>query len=213
MDLQGYTRGRGRAIRNQQTVPKSPSFQNAQNQLLSDLTAFQNAQNQILKTPTNDLPPSLSQYALPEMHQTSSLMNSEMLLPLNLPVKSLNRVNSLPIYQLPVNLQVEKKNFVDQNNNNETNYNVFNQYKLKNNPKNSQIFQKKKSWNTFQTNDDDDDDTCSICDRSDKHVLCKICGHSWKGRRRIKCEKHPSTVMLMDSANCPQCHSVELKEV
>lgn len=72
--------------------------------------------------------------------------------------------------------------------------------------------QAKKSWNVFQSNDSDDD-SCKICDRSDKTVFCKTCGHSWKGRQRIKCEKHPSTVMLMDSLNCPECHSVDLKEI
>ncbi len=37
----------------------------------------------------------------------------------------------------------------------------------------------KKSWNVFQTNESDDD-SCAICDRPDLTVFCKTCGHSWK---------------------------------
>jgi len=178
MDLQGGlsqgyypARGRGRAIRNN----------------MSKLTSYKLPdQTELSKTPT-ELPPSLSQYMLPDMHDIKS-MNDECILPV-----------------------ATKTQVIDQNNN-KTDYNIFNKYKLNKSPTIQKI-QKKKSWNTFQSNDDDDDDSCPICDRSDKHVLCKICGHSWKGRRRIRCEKHPSTVMLMDSNNCPQCHSTELKEV
>lgn len=91
---------------------------------------------------------------------------------------------------------------------------AFNPYKLTNvqPAQKSMGFKPQQKWKAFESGDDDDDG-CQICDRSDRTVFCKTCGHNWKGRQRIKCDKHPSTVMLMDSLNCPDCHSIDLKEI
>ncbi len=59
--------------------------------------------------------------------------------------------------------------------------NVYNS-KLDKVPQDKYKFKKpqvKKPWNVCQASDSDED-SCKICDRSDKTVFCKTCGHSWK---------------------------------
>jgi len=47
--------------------------------------------------------------------------------------------------------------------------------------------------------------TDCICDRKLRLVLCPLCGDSFTGRVRKKCQKHPHDLYLMDFDKCPQC--------
>ncbi|CAF0720597.1 unnamed protein product [Brachionus calyciflorus] len=66
----------------------------------------------------------------------------------------------------------------------------------------------KKSKKSF-----DDSSICKICERDDGDLICKNCGHMWKGRQRIKCSTHTNTLFLMDFVFCPKCQTDDIKEL
>lgn len=111
--------------------------------------------------------PALSQYVLPcdnqhENFETSSKTSAFKEYELDMNSNIIDNVNKQIFSASVAALQAQKQ--ID----------PFNKYKINN------TAPKKKFWTTFQTNDDDEDDSCPICDRSDKNVFCKTCGHSWK---------------------------------
>lgn len=201
MDSQGFSRGRGRA-----RMTRTSSFQQ-----------YQHHEPSFVPTTPPGTPPHLAQYMLPEImdNEFETIIPTKKTITLN---ERFHKFESVDINNNAPNTKTLNKNVnintVNKNVNTNSAYNkltspnVYNQYKYKNKP-----FQKK-AWSACSTKDDDEeDDSCKVCDRSDKNVFCVTCGHSWKGRMRIKCLKHPSTVMLCDSTACPECHSAELKEI
>ncbi|XP_068700984.1 uncharacterized protein [Montipora capricornis] len=43
------------------------------------------------------------------------------------------------------------------------------------------------------------------CYRSPETILCKRCGGSFVGRKRIQCQRHKNIIHLMDCAYCVFC--------
>ena len=168
MDLPGISRGRGRYATRQPTTKQTP---------------FQEYEVFSPSSPTGSPPPPLSSYVLP----TASAPLSQY----ELPESSLKDIYAfediVPFKKTPeINAKLPVP---DQNNNtDDANYNAnkFNPYT--NNYNNNKfrfnqkpIAKKPSSWGTLSAlTPNDYDDSCQVCDRSDKTVLCKSCGHDWK---------------------------------
>lgn len=158
----------------------------------------------------NSESPSLSQYILPEttpfsQYELPKMENKNK----NSELKEYSQIISAIQKAAAESASIVPKPAVDVNNN-PADYEFVSKYKVV--KKQPQV--KKPTWTIPNFDDDDeDDDSCAVCDRPDKNVFCKTCSHSWKGRIRVKCDKHPSTVMLMDSIDCPLCHSDDIKEI
>jgi hypothetical protein len=58
----------------------------------------------------------------------------------------------------------------------------------------------------------EDEEECKVCNRPTMSILCKACGHTFRGRVRIKCNAHPGLVHLMDTEVCPKCGGLDMKE-
>jgi hypothetical protein len=51
-----------------------------------------------------------------------------------------------------------------------------------------------------------EDITCE-CTRPNTNVHCNACGYVTAGRIRKPCPRHPTTIFLLDLAQCPWCRS------
>jgi hypothetical protein len=51
-----------------------------------------------------------------------------------------------------------------------------------------------------------EDITCE-CTRPNTNVHCNMCGYVTVGRIRKLCPRHPTTIFLLDLAQCPRCRS------
>lgn len=125
-----------------------------------------------------EISPSLSQYILPEstpfsqyeLPQTEKKGQQIELNQYSQIIKAIQNAAAASASAVPAPV-------VDVNNNT-GDYEVISKYKVVK----KQPYIKKPFWNAsnFVDDDDDDDDSCAICDRPDKNVFCKTCGHSWK---------------------------------
>ena len=130
-----------------------------------------------------EISPSLSQYILPEttpfsQYELPQAEEKDKRIELNQYSQIIKAIqNAAAASASVVPAQVVD---VNNNNNNTKDYEVYSKYKVVK----KQPFVKKSAWTPAKfaddDDDDDDDDSCAVCDRPDKNVFCKTCGHSWK---------------------------------
>lgn len=60
---------------------------------------------------------------------------------------------------------------------------------------------------------EEDPESCHFCSRPPGVVLCRSCGHTFRGRARSACPSHATVIHLMDVEACTLCRSFKLREV